>query len=112
MQSVARFSAHLIRYCGDPLSWMLCVGIFGRVVLAADLSPGAVIYQAKCASCHGATGEGKPDSYPHPLVGDRSIGELTEYVRKAMPEDKPGTCTPEEARLVSQFIHEILYFAH
>lgn len=70
---------------------------------------GEAIYQAKCASCHGAEGQGKTESYPHPLVGDRSVGELTEYISKSMPEDKPGTCVGEEAQQVSQFIYETFY---
>ena len=77
--------------------------------LADDGQAGEAIYQAKCASCHGKNGDGKSDSYPHPLVGDKSIGELTEYVSKTMPEDKPGTCIGDEARLVSQFIHGAFY---
>ena len=76
----------------------------------ADEAPtGEMIYQAKCASCHGEKGEGKVDSYAHPLVGDRSVGELTEYIAKSMPEDKPGTCIGDEAARVSQFIHETFY---
>jgi hypothetical protein len=70
---------------------------------------GEQIYQQVCASCHGAKGEGTIESYPHPLVGERSVGELTEYVSKSMPEDKPGTLIGEEARRVSQFIHETFY---
>lgn len=78
-------------------------------VLADDLVSGAEVYRAKCASCHGEKGEGKIDSYPNPLVGDRSLRELTEYIAKTMPEDKPGTLTADEARQVSQFIHETFY---
>lgn len=70
---------------------------------------GEQIYQQVCASCHGAKGEGTIESYPHPLVGERSIGELAEYISKTMPEDKPGTVIGEEARKVSQFIHETFY---
>ena len=75
---------------------------------SADRS-GDQIYQQVCASCHGAKGEGTIESYPHPLVGERSIGELTEYIGKSMPEDKPGTVVGEEARKVSQFIHDACY---
>jgi hypothetical protein len=77
---------------------------------AQDSSPsGEAVYQQKCAVRHGAKGEGKADSYPNPLFGDRSIGELTEYISKSMPEDKPGTCVGDEAALVSKFIHETFY---
>ncbi len=76
---------------------------------SADLPTGKLVYQAKCASCHGATGEGIRDKYAHPLVGDRSIGELADYIGKSMPEDKPGTCIGDEALAVSQFIHGAFY---
>ena len=36
---------------------------------------GAAIYKAKCASCHGAEGLGKPPHYP-PLVSARQANEL------------------------------------
>ncbi len=70
---------------------------------------GEQIYQQVCVSCHGAKGEGTIESYPHPLVGERSVGELTAYISKSMPEDKPGTCIGEDARKVSQFIHDTFY---
>ena len=82
----------------------LCVS----TVCGADRT-GEQIYQQVCASCHGAKGEGTIESYPHPLVGERSIGELTEYISKSMPEDKPGTIVGEESRRVSQFIHDTFY---
>ena len=82
----------------------LCVS----TVCGADRT-GEQIYQQVCASCHGVKGEGTIESYPHPLVGERSIGELTEYISKSMPEDKPGTIVGEESRRVSQFIHDTFY---
>lgn len=92
----------------------LGLSLFGLATLttatvAADLPTGEAIYQAKCASCHGSKGEGTHENYPSPLLGDRSVGELTEYVAKTMPEDKPGTCVGDEARLVSQFIYDAFY---
>ena len=80
-----------------------------RLVQAEDPSPGEAIYRAKCASCHGAAGEGTLKSYPNPLVGERSIGELTDYISKTMPEDKPGTCVGDEAKLVSEYIYGAFY---
>ncbi len=86
--------------------WML---LFGTSALFGADRTGEQIYQQVCASCHGAKGEGTTESYPHPLVGERSVGELTEYISKSMPEDKPGTCVGEDARKVSQFIHDTFY---
>ncbi len=82
----------------------LCVS----TVCGADRT-GEQIYQQVCASCHGVKGEGTIECYPHPLVGERSVGELTEYISKSMPEDKPGTCVGEDARKVSQFIDDTFY---
>ena len=36
------------------------------------LSLGKTVYEVRCASCHGAQGEGKPPHYP-PLAGNQSI---------------------------------------
>jgi hypothetical protein len=78
---------------------------------AAEPASGERIYREKCAVCHGLTGEGTTDRYPQPLTGDRSVGELTEYISKTMPEDQPGTCVGEDARLVSRYIHDSFYSA-
>lgn len=75
----------------------------------ADDRAGAKIYQKQCASCHGAKGEGTTESYPHPLVGERSVGELTEYISKSMPEDDPEACVGEDAAAVSKFIFDTFY---
>ncbi len=68
-----------------------------------------MVFKTKCASCHGAAGEGTSKNYPQPLVGDLSIGELTRYIEKTMPEDKPGTCVGEEAARVAEYIHGTFY---
>ncbi len=93
-------------------SLVLCIALAlsTTVVSAADRS-GREIYQQQCASCHGASGEGTVESYPHPLAGDRSVGELVQYISKSMPEDKPGTCTGEDAQKVAEFISESFYSA-
>ncbi len=77
--------------------------------VAASPPTGRAIYQAKCASCHGATGEGTDDEYPHPLAGDRSVPQLARLIAKTMPSDDPGTCTGEEAERVAAFIHDAFY---
>ncbi len=94
-----------LEFCLLPLLILWATGL-----QAADQS-GLQIYQRQCASCHGANGEGTIESYPHPLVGDRSLGELVQYISKTMPEDKPGTCTGEDAQKVAEFISESFYSA-
>src|SRR5262249_240646 len=39
---------------------------------SALVSPGKTVCAARCASCHGAQGEGKPPHWP-PLAGNQSI---------------------------------------
>ena len=76
---------------------------------AADLAGrGATIYRDKCASCHGAAGEGSRE-YAKPLVGEKSVGQLARVVAETMPEDDPGTCTGEDARAVAAYLHEAFY---
>src|SRR5688572_28535264 len=69
---------------------------------------GIQIYDRMCASCHGAKGEGGKD-YPEPLVGDRTLEKLSVYVRKKMPEDKPGILKADEAERVSKYIYDAFY---
>ncbi len=81
--------SHLPKIGLIPLACKLLVlAIVAFVVVgkvAAQAPDGLAIYQKKCASCHGKAGEGaKP--YPHPLVGNRSLAQLTKYIAKEMPE--------------------------
>lgn len=67
-----------------------------------------MVYQKKCASCHGKAGEGTK-AYAHPLIGNRSLEQLARYIAKKMPEDAPGTCTGVEAEKVAAFIFDAFY---
>ncbi len=69
---------------------------------------GAAIYQQKCARCHGKAGEGAKD-YPQPLVGKRSLPQLSKYIAKNMPEDAPGTCIGAESEKVAAYIFDAFY---
>jgi cytochrome c len=79
---------------------------------------GAAIYQAKCAMCHGPTGQGMPPAFPLLISRDpkaegfkfaadpklpKSIGNywpdattVFDYVRRAMPLLQPGSLTNDE----------------
>lgn len=74
-----------------------------------NLAEGAAIYKAKCASCHGAQGEGVPDKYASALIGDRPVVDLAEVIDQTMPEEDPSQCTGEEARKVAEYIHHEFY---
>jgi hypothetical protein len=70
---------------------------------------GEQIYRQKCASCHGASGEGTDEHYPRPLVGERPVTSLARLIAKTMPEDAPGDCVGEDAQRVAAFIYETFY---
>jgi len=71
--------------------------------------PGAAIYQAQCASCHGDKGEGVPGKYDEPLTGDRSLQALTKKIERTMPEEDPDTCVGEDAQQVAAYIYDAFY---
>jgi cytochrome c553 len=79
-----------------------------KLAAAGDLT-GEQIYRQKCASCHGASGEGSPDNYAKPLIGDRTVPQLARFIAKTMPEDAPGECVGEDADKVAAYIHETFY---
>ncbi|MFG0332266.1 MAG: PA14 domain-containing protein, partial [Maioricimonas sp. JB049] len=75
----------------------------------AEVQSGALIYQQKCAVCHGANGEGSDDHYGSPLIGDRSLHELTELIVDTMPEEDPDECVGEEAEKVARYVYDAFY---
>lgn len=79
---------------------------------------GAAVYTAKCVTCHGEKGVGKPADA---LVGGigtlasaaplRTVGSywpyattLFDYVRRAMPYDRPMSLSSDEVYAVSAYI--------
>ncbi|MBC8116188.1 MAG: c-type cytochrome, partial [Candidatus Saccharimonas sp.] len=103
------FQVHRRQWVRNAVTLLLTFVLLARIASAAETQTGEKVFQQKCASCHGAAGEGTSKNYPQPLVGDLSIGELTRYIEKTMPEDKPGTCVGEEAARVAEFIHGAFY---
>ena len=72
---------------------------------------GQQIYVQHCASCHGTQGEGVADKQPEPLVGDRSLQELTEVINETMPEDDPDQVVGDAAKAVAQYVYDAFYSA-
>ena len=90
----------------------------------ATAAEGATVYAAKCASCHGAKGEGIAPNPPivgrdpregFPFGRDpaqvKTVGNywpyattVYDYVRRAMPQDKPGSLTPNELYGITAWI--------
>lgn len=84
----------------------------------ATAKEGRAVYEAKCASCHGSKGEGKPAD---PLVGGigslasraplRTVGSywpyattLFDYTRRAMPLANPMSLTDQEVYAVTAYV--------
>lgn len=86
---------------------LLAMG-FVTGVARGDEPAGTAIYLRQCARCHGKAGEGARD-YPQPLVGNRSLPQLTKYIARYMPEDAPGTCTGPDAEKVAAYIFDAFY---
>jgi mono/diheme cytochrome c family protein len=76
------------------------------------VAEGAAVYAAKCQSCHGEKGRGKPFDQ---LVGKepnvKTVGNywpyattLYDYTFRAMPFAQPGTLTPDETYAVVAYL--------
>ena len=64
---------------------------------------GKTVYDEKCLSCHGNMATSTPemaallnDSGFQNLWRDRSLARLFSRIRETMPQDKPGTLSPEQ----------------
>jgi cytochrome c5 len=109
MQTIQpRFLSHIGRRSGLVLPLIVALSI-PFVATAGPVPSGEQIYRKKCASCHGASGEGTDDYYPRALVGERSIPALARLIAKTMPEDAPGECVGEDADKVAAYIYEAFY---
>ena len=93
-------------------SLLLILWAAPRLAAGADAAEvaarGASIYKERCASCHGAAGEGAK-GYEKPLNGDKSVGQLARLIERTMPEDDPETCVGEDARAVAAYIADAFY---
>ncbi len=92
------------------IRFAILFGLLTSSTLGTAAPPtGEEIYKAKCASCHGAQGEGVADKYPHPLEGERSIAQLSRLIARTMPEDNVGGCVGPDADKVAEYIHDRFY---
>ncbi|MFK7765681.1 MAG: DUF1592 domain-containing protein [Mariniblastus sp.] len=95
-----------------PLAVLLQAAVASLPVSADDKNDlGKNAYITKCASCHGASGEGNKDYFEDPLRGDLSLSELTKYISETMPEEDPDACVAKEADAVAKYVFENFYSA-
>jgi cytochrome c553 len=87
----------------------LMTGLLPRIAGAAEGRTGEQIFRQLCARCHGQAGEGTQENYPHPLVGKRSLAQLTRTIAKTMPKDDPGKCVGPDAEKVAAYIYQTFY---
>jgi thiosulfate dehydrogenase len=87
-------------------------GLVKLPALHGDASRGAELYAKQCAGCHGANGAGDPPVLP-PLWGPGSyndgagmnrIDKMAAFVQHNMPNNHPGTLTPQQAFDVSAYV--------
>ncbi|QDV31322.1 PA14 domain protein [Planctopirus ephydatiae] len=70
---------------------------------------GQALFAQKCASCHGAAGQGGTESYKTPLIGDASIVELTRIIDATMPEGEPEQLDKAQSEDVARYIYDAFY---
>jgi cytochrome c len=72
-----------------------------RIATAEQVARGRAVFEARCAKCHGADGQGTSEAprligQPNGLSGYRTAKGLFDFVSSDMPFDAPGTLTPQE----------------
>ncbi len=96
---------------------IFCVVVVVSLLVATPLSlwsqqesDGAQLYKAKCSSCHGAKGEGKPAAKIPAVIDTKMDAEkLVEYLTKGESGKKIHTkpvngLSAEQAKLVAEYV--------
>lgn len=95
----------------------IAVALFIMLPNLSWAEDGAALYKAKCAVCHGATGEGKPAAKIPSLTSDKtqkmSDAELTDFIANGGPNkkathafEKKGV-TPDQVKALVAHIREL-----
>jgi thiosulfate dehydrogenase len=88
-------------------------GLVKLPALTGDPVNGKAIYAEQCSGCHGTSGAGVPSAFP-PLWGPDSFNDgagmhdtakMASFVVHNMPQNNPGSLTPQQAFDVSAYIH-------
>jgi thiosulfate dehydrogenase len=88
-------------------------GFLKLPALTGNPARGKTIYASQCAGCHGIDGAGVPpilpsvwgkDSYDEG-AGMNNPKKMAAFVAHNMPQNHPGTLTPQQAYDVSAYVH-------
>ena len=81
------------------------------VYTAAQAEQGKATYSKKCASCHGSMASTTPDMAPllndftfQEAWKDRSVGQFFDRIRRTMPQNEPGTLSPQATAEIVAYI--------
>jgi mono/diheme cytochrome c family protein len=81
------------------------------VYTSAQANQGKKAYDDKCASCHGTMLTATPDMAPllndytfQEAWKDRSLAQFFERIRKTMPQNDPGSLSPEATAEIVAYI--------
>jgi thiosulfate dehydrogenase len=88
-------------------------GLVKIPALDGDQVAGKAVYAAQCAGCHGADGAGVPPILPavwgndsfNDGAGMNKPAKMAAFVLHNMPQNHPGTLSPQQAWDVSTYIH-------
>jgi thiosulfate dehydrogenase len=90
-------------------------GLIKLPTLIGNPTRGKAVYVSQCAACHGIDGAGAPpilpalwgnDSYNNG-AGMNNPAKMAAFVAYTMPQDQPGSLTPQQAYDVSAYIHSM-----
>lgn len=98
------------RHCAVALAAAaLLTGLLSAsAVPVSTTGKGEQVFRQRCASCHGAKGEGAK-GHPKPLFGTRSAGQLAEFIAKSMPPAPAKKLARKDAQSVAAYIHDAFY---
>jgi thiosulfate dehydrogenase len=81
--------------------------------MTGDPKRGALLYAQQCATCHGDDGAGMQGAFPpvwgqgayNDGAGMHKIAKMAAFLLPNMPQDNPGSLSPQDAYDVAAFIH-------
>lgn len=87
-------------------------GLASLPSMEGDPVRGATVYKGQCSTCHGADGAGVPPILPalwgpdayNDGAGMNQVKKMAAFVLRNMPQNNPGTLTPQQAYDVAAYV--------